>query len=442
MLAASICRESSVIIKNSSVILNRHLCSQASRTLSNKLNDFRGKLNSGPALRDFIKNSDPEAVKQLDLSKPFVARRNEPVPFLPDDYLDGKGLAVHIETYGCQMNYNDSQVAAKILNRHNYKIIDTAEEADVVILMTCAIREKAEDKIWHRLNTLKHWKKVGRLKQIGVIGCMAERLKTKLLEKNASVDVIAGKYYLSFAKTCFNHLFSAGPDNYRDLPKLLAINSMTGQNAANTILSLDETYADVMPVVVIDQENRVNLNNWFQFEKGEATKAFVSIMRGCNNMCSYCIVPFTRGRERSRPLESVLNEIRLLSKAGCKEVTLLGQNVNSYCDSSQVTDNQTELTAGFKTIYNTKAKGLTFDILLEKVASIDPEMRVRFTSPHPKDFPPRLLGIINKFPNICKSIHLPAQSGDNLILEKMRRGYTKQAYLGMFFSHQHNYSSI
>lgn len=209
---------------------------------------------------------------------------------------------------------------------------------------------------------------------------------------------------------------------------------MSGQNAVNTLLSLDETYADVMPVVVIDQENRVNLNNWSQFEKEEAKKAFVSIMRGCNNMCTYCIVPFTRGRERSRPIESIVEEINLLSKAGCKEVTLLGQNVNSYCDSSLQTDNEAELVSGFKTVYKTRSKGLTFDILLEKVASVDPEMRIRFTSPHPKDFPPRVLEVIKNFPNICKSIHLPAQSGDNLMLEKMRRGYTKQAYLGKFSS--------
>lgn len=182
------------IINSRTSIASRQCYRQLYTSSTDKLSNFREKLEEGPVLQDFIRHDSPDLLANLDLTKPVVFKRNEPVPFLPDDYLDGKGLSVHIETYGCQMNYNDSQIAAKILSQHNYDIIDDPEKADIMILMTCAIREKAEDKIWHRLNTLKQWKQAGRLKQVGVIGCMAERLKTKLIEKNASVDVVAGNY--------------------------------------------------------------------------------------------------------------------------------------------------------------------------------------------------------------------------------------------------------
>ncbi|XP_074593584.1 CDK5RAP1-like protein [Brevipalpus obovatus] len=391
----------------------------SSAPTTEKIDQLRHKIQNGPHLKDFITATGPSNEPprmNLESDGPFIAKRNESLPYLPENYLDGGGLKVHIETYGCQMNVNDSQIAAKLLNQYNYQIVEEWTSADIIILMTCAIRDSAETKIWARLRELKQFKLSGHLKQIGVIGCMAERLKTKLIEKHSFVDVVAG------------------PDNYRDLPKLLAINNITGTNAVNTLLSLDETYADVMPVVVLGHENKVNLNNWSQFKKGEAIKAFVSIMRGCNNMCSYCIVPFTRGRERSRPVESIVEEVRLLSAAGCKEITLLGQNVNSYCDTHLINDeeaNEHELAEGFTPMLKTKPTGLTFDTLLEKVASIDPEIRIRFTSPHPKDFPTRVLNVIKKYPNICKSIHLPAQSGDDQILARMRRGYTKKAYLDL-----------
>lgn len=262
--------------------------------------------------------------------------------------------------------------------------------------MTCSIRENAESKIWNKLHELKGLKKRGKISQIGVLGCMAERLKTQLLEKEKCVDVVAG------------------PDTYRDLPRLLAINKLTGQNAVNVMLSLSETYENIMPTMTTS-----------------SMSAFVSIMRGCENMCSYCIVPFTRGRERSRPIESILDEVRSLSLAGIKEVTLLGQNVNSYRDLTKDNQSQTTLATGFKTIYKPKSGGLTFDVLLDEVAKVDPEIRIRFTSPHPKDFPDQVLNVINKHNNIAKCIHLPAQSGNNNILQRMRRGYTREAYLDL-----------
>jgi tRNA-N(6)-(isopentenyl)adenosine-37 thiotransferase enzyme MiaB len=260
--------------------------------------------------------------------------------------------------------------------------------------MTCAIRENAESKIWDKLKELSNLKRKGKIRQIGLLGCMAERLKTKLLERDKSVDIIVG------------------PDSYRDLPKLLAINTITGQNAVNVLLSLDETYSDIMPTMTTS-----------------SMSAFVSIMRGCDNMCSYCIVPFTRGRERSRPIDTIIDEVKQLSSLGIKEVTLLGQNVNSYRDLSHDSESCVSLVPGFKTVYKPKSGGLTFDILLEEVAKVDPEMRIRFTSPHPKDFPDQVLRVIKSHSNIAKNIHLPAQSGNNQVLDRMRRGYTREAYL-------------
>ncbi|NXG98365.1 CK5P1 protein, partial [Loxia leucoptera] len=230
-------------------------------------------------------------------------------------------------------------------------------------------------------------------------GCMAERLKEEILHREKLVDVVAG------------------PDAYRDLPRLLAV-AESGQQAANVLLSLDETYADILPV---------------QTSAG-GTTAFVSIMRGCDNMCSYCIVPFTRGRERSRPIASILQEVRMLSDQGVKEVTLLGQNVNSFRDLSEVQFQSVAapgLSRGFSTVYKAKSGGLRFSHLLDQVSRIDPEMRIRFTSPHPKDFPDEasVLQLIQERHNICKQLHLPAQSGSTRVLEAMRRGYTREAYL-------------
>ncbi|KAL6094256.1 hypothetical protein STEG23_034411 [Scotinomys teguina] len=302
--------------------------------------------------------------------------------------------AVYLETYGCQMNVNDTEIAWSILQKSGYLRTSSLQEADVILLVTCSIREKAEQTIWNRLHQLKALKtKRPRSRvplRIGILGCMAERLKGQLLDREKMVDLLAG------------------PDAYRDLPRLLAVVE-SGQQAANVLLSLDETYADIMPVQT----------------SPSATSAFVSIMRGCDNMCSYCIVPFTRGRERSRPVASILEEVRKLSEQGLKEVTLLGQNVNSFRDNSEVQFNNavsTNLSRGFTTNYKTKQGGLRFSHLLDQVSRIDPEMRIRFTSPHPKDFPDEVLQLIHERHNICKQIHLPAQSGSNRVLDAMRRG--------------------
>ncbi|KAM6927886.1 mitochondrial tRNA methylthiotransferase CDK5RAP1 [Xenentodon cancila] len=276
-------------------------------------------------------------------------------------------------------------------------------QADVVLLVTCSIREKAEQTIWNRLQQLTAMKKK-RLRtsspmKIGILGCMAERLKTELLEREKLVDVLAG------------------PDAYRDLPRLLTT-ADGGQQASNVLLSLEETYADIIPV----------------HHASQGRSAFVSIMRGCDNMCSYCIVPFTRGRERSRPVSSILEEVCTLSDQGVKEVTLLGQNVNSYRDTSEQQfggSDLSKLSRGFETIYRTKRGGLRFSDLLDQVSRIDPDMRIRFTSPHPKDFPDEVLQLIAERGNICKQIHLPAQSGSSRVLKAMRRGYTREAYLDL-----------
>ncbi|EFC48314.1 predicted protein, partial [Naegleria gruberi] len=337
---------------------------------------------------------------------------------------------VFIETYGCQMNVSDTQIILSILDKNGYKLVDSDKEASVILLNTCAVRENAENKIWIRLNELKKKRHENKHLhnfnpeeypvsgvQIGVLGCMAERLKTKLIETNM-VDVVVG------------------PDQYRDLPNLLKKNeesemlqrslddNVEGRQAQlNVMLSMDETYADIEPVRVGDT----------------GKSAFVSIMRGCDNMCSYCIVPFTRGRERSRDITSILNEIRQLSKNGIKEVTLLGQNVNSYRDTSDSIyqekykneGKEIETTDGFKTIYKPKIGGLTFTELLYEVSQIDKEMRIRYTSPHPKDYPDSLIELIRETPNICNQIHLPAQSGSTNMLDRMRRGYTAESYIAL-----------
>ncbi|NXE28516.1 CK5P1 protein, partial [Ardeotis kori] len=310
---------------------------------------------------------------------------------------------VYLETYGCQMNVSDTEIAWAILRENGYARTKDLDEADVILLVTCSVREKAEQAIWNRLRHLKALK--ARRQQarsplrIGILGCMAERLKEEILHREKLVDVVAG------------------PDAYRDLPRLLAV-AESGQQAANVLLSLEETYADILPV-------RTGAGG---------TTAFVSIMRGCDNMCSYCIVPFTRGRERSRPIASILQEVRMLSDQGVKEVTLLGQNVNSFRDMSEVQFHSAAapaLSRGFSTVYKARPGGLRFAHLLDHVSRIDPEMRIRFTSPHPKDFPDEasVLQLIQERHNICKQLHLPAQSGSTRVLEAMRRGYTREAYL-------------
>ncbi|XP_072238982.1 mitochondrial tRNA methylthiotransferase CDK5RAP1 isoform X1 [Leuresthes tenuis] len=356
---------------------------------------FKSQVASGPSFQDFVKGLSESRRAAGDEG------HSDKHAYLPEHLEMGNSRRVYFETYGCQMNVNDTEIAWSILKKKGYQRTVNLNEADVVLLVTCSIREKAEQTIWNRLQQLTAMKKK-RLKtcspmKIGVLGCMAERLKTELLEREKLVDVLAG------------------PDAYRDLPRLLTTTD-GGQQASNVLLSLEETYADIMPV----------------HHAPQCHSAFVSIMRGCDNMCSYCIVPFTRGRERSRPVSSILEEVRLLSDQGVKEVTLLGQNVNSFRDSSEEQfsgSDLTKLSRGFKTIYQAKRGGLRFSDLLDQVSRIDPDMRIRFTSPHPKDFPDEVLHLIAERANICKQIHLPAQSGSNQVLKAMRRGYTREAYL-------------
>lgn len=332
-----------------------------------------------------------------------------PPPYLSADYnqllkRQRSPKRVFVETYGCQMNFSDTEILFGILQKEGkYERVNEVEDADVVFLMTCSIRENAENKIWKRLDALNALEKRKRRQMtIGVLGCMAERLKAELLERKRNVDIVCG------------------PDAYRDIPRLIE-NAFEGQSGVNVILSADETYADIAPV-------RLDANK---------RSAFISIMRGCNNMCTYCIVPFTRGRERSRPISSIVEEVRRLSAEGIKEVTLLGQNVNSYCDTSILSstsiieDSPTQLSKGFRTIYKPKIGGKRFVNLLDQVSAVDGELRIRFTSPHPKDFPDDLLLLMAERLNICKQIHLPAQSGSSAVLENMRRGYTREAYIDL-----------
>lgn len=369
-----------------------------SRLFSTKIKRDHRIPNDNLSLKDFL-------IAGKNLSKPNIRNEgsdeNQDVlpPYLQNIDIDGHGRKVYFDIYGCQMNVNDIEIVWSILKSHNYEKTEKIQEADVILIMTCSIRDSAETKIWNRLTHLTGMKRKRPKNQplhIGILGCMAERLKETLIEKERQIDLIAG------------------PDAYKDLPRLLAL-SKNGYSTINVLLSLDETYADVMPV---------------KLDKN-AVSAFVSIMRGCDNMCSYCIVPFTRGKERSRPIDSIVKEIRTLhEEQGIKEVTLLGQNVNSYRDTSTgVKDGPTETVTGFKTVYKTKVGGMRFGELLEQVANISKELRIRFTSPHPKDFPKSLLEVIKNYPNICKSLHIPAQSGSSSVLERMRRGYTREAYL-------------
>ncbi|XP_038078177.1 mitochondrial tRNA methylthiotransferase CDK5RAP1-like [Patiria miniata] len=401
-----------IVKKLSFAIRHARACSNVSHDvvgkgtqLTRKRAELSDKLEDGPSLQDFIiASNQSESVYDEDLTQ-------EPVPYLLRNSTEARNRKVYFETYGCQMNVNDTEIAWAILREEGFQKVDDVLKADVILAVTCAIRENAEQKIWNRLEYFQALKKRRRRNQpplkVGLLGCMAERLKKEILERSKIVDIVAG------------------PDAYRDLPRLLSV-AHSGQAAINVMLSMDETYADVVPV---------RLNQ-------ESKSAFISIMRGCDNMCSYCIVPFTRGRERSRPISSILEEVRILSDQGVKEVTLLGQNVNSYRDTSEATyyghgtapdtaDPSTHLARGFSTIYKPKTGGRRFADLLEKVAQVDPEMRVRFTSPHPKDFPDEVLHLIRDCDNICKQVHMPAQSGSTEVLKRMRRGYTREAYLDL-----------
>lgn len=269
------------------------------------------------------------------------------------------------------MNFADSEIVNSILIEDGMLAVDHPDKANVVLINTCSIRENAETRVWRRLKELRSIKKTNSSLKVGVLGCMAERIKDQILEQEYLVDIVVG------------------PDAYRDIPRLLE-EVEDGRKAVNVLLSLEETYADIAPVRTT----------------GNGLSAFVSIMRGCDNMCSFCVVPFTRGRERSRPMESILREIRQLSEEGYKEVTLLGQNVNSYLDGEH-----------------------TFTRLMDESSKINPEIRFRFSSPHPKDFPDDLLYLIAERPNLCNYIHIPAQAGSDSMLERMRRPNTREAYL-------------
>ncbi len=286
-----------------------------------------------------------------------------------------------IETYGCQMNVADSEVVASVMGMAGYETTEELSEADAVFLNTCSVRDNAEQKIISRLEFLHSQQRRGRKLIIGVLGCMAERVKDDLLEKHGA-DLVCG------------------PDSYLSLPDLIAQAEMGGK-AINVELSLSETYKDVVPQRIC----------------GPHIGGFVSIMRGCNNFCHYCIVPYTRGRERSRDVESILREVRDLRDRGFKEVTLLGQNVNSY--RAPLPDS-TEGEESF----------VSFPELLKKVAREAPEMRIRFTTSHPKDMSDETLRVIAEEPNVCKHIHLPVQSGSNRILDIMNRKYTREWYMG------------
>lgn len=294
----------------------------------------------------------------------------------------------YIESYGCQMNFSDSEIVASILHAQGFGATRNIVEADLILLNTCSIREKAEQTVRKRLTEFKKLKQRRPSTLVGVLGCMAERLKTKLLEEEKLVDLVVG------------------PDAYRTLPDLIQ-EAGDGQKAVNVLLSRDETYSDISPV-------RLNSNG---------ITAFVSIMRGCNNMCSFCIVPFTRGRERSRDAHSIVNECRELFENGYREVTLLGQNVDSYywTNAGTETSNSASVSPWHPTVVN-------FANLLEMVAKISPDLRVRFSTSHPKDITDEVLQIMAAYENICKYIHLPLQSGSTRVLQLMNRSYTREWY--------------
>ncbi len=285
--------------------------------------------------------------------------------------LTGEGRKLFIETYGCQMNVGDTEIIISLLQQHGYRYTEQQAEADVILINTCSVRDNAEQRIWGRLSEMRRLKKQKPSLVVGIVGCMAERLKEELLRAETGVDVVAG------------------PDAYRDLPNLLR-HAEAGQKGANVLLSLEETYAEIAPA-------RIDKNG---------VSGFISIMRGCNNFCSYCVVPYTRGRERSRDAETILAEARQLFENGYREVTLLGQNVNSY-----------------------RWGEVDFPTLIGRVADLSPLLRVRFATSHPKDMSDKLLEVMASKPNICRAIHLPAQSGSTSMLERMNRKYTREWYL-------------
>lgn len=291
---------------------------------------------------------------------------------------------LYIESYGCQMNFSDSEVVASIMSKKGYNTTRNIDDADVVLINTCSIRDNAEKRVRNRLTEFKKKKSDNPDMVVGILGCMAERLKKSLLEQEKLVDLVAG------------------PDAYRDLPNLID-EVGTGQRAVNVLLSRDETYADISPV---------------RLDKG-GVSAFVTIMRGCDNMCSFCVVPFTRGRERSRDPQTIVQECTELFNNGYREVTLLGQNVDSY--RWNIT-NKGE-------IKDPNLPTVNFAQLMEMVAKVSPELRVRFSTSHPKDMTDDVLHAMAKYENLCNYIHLPVQSGNSDVLKRMNRGYSREWYL-------------
>ncbi|MBR3682314.1 MAG: tRNA (N6-isopentenyl adenosine(37)-C2)-methylthiotransferase MiaB [Tidjanibacter sp.] len=291
----------------------------------------------------------------------------------------GGGEKLYIETYGCQMNVGDTEIIVSIMQAEGYEYTRNIEEADIILVNTCSVRDNAEQRIWGRLKEFHRYKRAKRSLVVGIVGCMAERLKEQLLEKEPIVDIVAG------------------PDTYRDMPKLVQA-VRAGGKGVNVALSQEETYGDIRPV-------RLDSNG---------VSAFISIMRGCINMCSYCVVPYTRGIERSRNPETILREARECYEAGYREVTLLGQNVNSYRWRSGGEGEEC----------------VDFPRLMEMVAAVAPDLRVRFATSHPKDLSDRLIEVMAAHPNICRAIHLPAQSGSSRMLQIMNRKYTREWYLG------------
>jgi len=305
------------------------------------------------------------------------------------DYVKANTKKLYIESYGCQMNLNDSEVVASILAKKNFNTTQFIEEADLVLVNTCSIREKAEQTIRKRLQKYNAIKKINPNMKVGVLGCMAERLKSKFLDEEKIVDLVVG------------------PDSYKDLPNLLEeVNA--GREAVNVVLSKEETYGDISPV-------RLNSNG---------VSAFVSITRGCDNMCTFCVVPFTRGRERSRDPKSIIEEIRSLKDKNFKEITLLGQNVDSYLWYGGGLKKDFEKASDIA-----KATAVKFSDLLNMVAIAFPSLRIRFFTSNPQDLEPNVLHVMVKHPNICRYLHLPVQSGSSSVLKRMNRQHTREEYI-------------
>lgn len=338
-------------------------------------------------MSDSLYNND--IAFELQPKKIDEARQGEILTLEVPKKASSNGKKFYIESYGCQMNFADSEVVASILAGAGFDSTTDFNEADLILLNTCAIRENAEQRIRHRLQHLNVVKKKKKAALIGVLGCMAERLKDKFLEEEKIVDIVCG------------------PDAYRALPGMVE-EAETGQKAVNVLLSREETYAEINPV-------RLNSNG---------VTAYISIMRGCDNMCSFCVVPFTRGRERSRNWQSIVNEAKELYERGYREVTLLGQNVDSYRFS------ENEKLVGKKLMeakYDDEV--VNFAKLLALVAQVAPDLRVRFSTSHPKDMTDDVLHTMAKYPNICKYIHLPVQSGNSRVLKIMNRTYDREWYL-------------